>query len=206
MKTIKDMLRDADPVRHEPPGGQEDRARVRQQVLAGASDAPVRSSAWFRTPVGLLAIVALMAVGFVEMRSKVWPGADATLHAAVRFEVRLAETQPAAGLREVTIAGSGDVIYLHDEVVVTNDDISHSRVIDGNDPSHFGVAVTFTAAGAEKMQRATAAHLGSPVAILIDGDVVAAPRIRAPIEGSAVITGNFTRAEAQRIADGMIVR
>jgi len=44
------------------------------------------------------------------------------------------------------------------------------------------------------------------VAILIDGSVVMAPVVRAPIGDSAVISGKYTRAEAERIADGMRLR
>jgi RNA polymerase sigma factor (sigma-70 family) len=40
----------------------------------------------------------------------------------------------------------------------------------------------------------------------IDGAVVMAPVVRSPIGDSAMITGNFTRAEAERIAGGMTVR
>jgi preprotein translocase subunit SecD len=53
------------------------------------------------------------------------------------------------------------------------------------------------------MRQATEAHVGRPVAVLIDGRVVIAPVVRAPIKESATITGSFTRAEAQSIADGI---
>jgi len=35
-------------------------------------------------------------------------------------------------------------VYLHQEIIVTNDDISDSQVIDGETPSRFGVAETGT--------------------------------------------------------------
>ena len=57
--------------------------------------------------------------------------------------------------------------------------------------------------GAERMRQATTTHLGRPVAILVDGGVVIAPVVRSPISDSAVISGNYTRAEAERIADGI---
>jgi preprotein translocase subunit SecD len=41
------------------------------------------------------------------------------------------------------------------------------------------------------------------MAVLVDGRVVMAPVVRSPISGSAVITGNFTRADAERIAEGI---
>ena len=72
--------------------------------------------------------------------------------------------------------------------------------------SGFGVEVTFTPSGAEKISRATASYAGKHIAILIDGQVVALPILRSPINVSAVIGGNLTRTDADRIASGMIGR
>jgi len=66
--------------------------------------------------------------------------------------------------------------------------------------------VEFLPAGAERMRQATAIHLGHPVAILIDGEVVIAPIVRSAISDSAAITGDYTRAEAERIASGVGIR
>jgi preprotein translocase subunit SecD len=96
------------------------------------------------------------------------------------------------------------VVYLHPEVVVTNDDIAFSSVIPGNTPSEqFWIDVRLNAAGAAKMRQATMNHLGRPVAILIDGEVVSAPTVKSPIGAAAVISCDCTRAEAERIAQGM---
>ena len=204
MKTVSDILRDADPLRHEP-HRPEGRDRLREAILAAASGVRVSSSAGVRRPLVLVAAIALLVVG-IAIGSKMWSGGGAALQAAVRFEVRLAEAQPTLGLRPTRIAGTDRVVYIHPEIVVTNDDISQSRVIQGNAPSRFGVAVEFTAAGVDKMRRATAGHIGGPIVILIDGDVVAAPTLRSPISTSAVISGDFTKAEAERIANGMSLR
>lgn len=97
------------------------------------------------------------------------------------------------------------VIYLHPEMIVTNDDIAQSWVLEDG-PDHFGVSVEFLQPGAERMRQATAGHVGRPVAILIDGAVVTAPILRSAISDVAMITGDYTRAEAQRIADGIGIR
>src|ERR1051325_2852014 len=100
-------------------------------------------------------------------------------------------------------AKSDRTVYLHPEVVVTNTDIAFSNVIPGNTPSQqFWIDVRLTAAGADKMRQATRNHLGRPVAILIDGEVVSAPTGKSPIGDAAVISGDFTRAAAERIAAG----
>ena len=57
-----------------------------------------------------------------------------------------------------------------------------------------------------KMRQATANHVGRPMAILIDGVVVMAPVLRVRISTSAVISGDLTQAEAERIVNGISIR
>ena len=98
------------------------------------------------------------------------------------------------------------MIYLHQEVIVTNSDVAQCRVVQGDSASRFGVAVEFNAAGAERMRQATASHIGKPAAVLIDGEVAAAPIVRGPISMLGLISGDYTRAEAERIVGGIGVR
>jgi len=202
MRTVKELLQDADPLRHEPPRSEADREQLRRTILSAASGSSARRRlAWTKVaPVAVAAVVGL-AVVFAMLSS----GGGARLQAAVRFEARLAETRPGPGLREVRV-GPDRTIYLHDDVIVTNEDIVASRVIPGNARSQFHVAVTFNAAGADKMRRATASHIGQLLALLVDGQAISAPTIRAAISTEALITGDFTQAEAERIANGMMVR
>jgi len=205
MDRLNDLLREADPLRLEPRRPPEERDRHRQTVITAAADAaapasPARMRAAFLIAVGVM-VIAVLTVG-----SHIWPQRDAVLQAAVRFEVRLAEEAPAAGLQEVRVASANRVIYLHREVIVSNDDVAGSRVVQGNGPDRFGVNVELNAQGARKMQQATANHIGKPLAILIDGDVVMAPVLRSPISKSALISGDFSKSEAERVANGIGVR
>ncbi len=115
MDNVSDLLREADPLRHEPPL-EEARERVRRAVLAAASGAGPRASLRFpsmRTSAALLAALAVIVLCAAMLGSKIWSGGNATLHAAaVRFEARLADTAFSPGLREARIAGSGGVVYL----------------------------------------------------------------------------------------------
>ncbi len=121
------------------------------------------------------------------------------------LEIRLAEVQAGAGLRDAVIEGSDRHIYLRPETVATGADVASARVVDAGG-GRFSVGVVFSAAGSSRMAAATQAHLGKPVAIILDGRVIAAPTLRSPISGSAVISGNFTRAEADAIAAGLTAR
>jgi len=126
-------------------------------------------------------------------------GALAQTGAPSRMVIRLAETVPAAGLRAVDVPGSSDKVYLHAMPLATWEDVSLVKIInDGN--SQFGVALTFERAAASRMASATAAHIGKPLAILLDGRVVSVSTLKTPIGDSAMITG-ITAALAQQLVE-----
>ena len=202
MSLLGEILRGADPLLHESAPSERERARVRQSVVAAALVRRDLSVRWIGSPAALLAAVVL-GFAFAIAGPHVWPREGTTLHAAVRFEVRLAEDRPQPGLLEARLIGTGRPIYLHESVIVTNADIAGSTLVAENAPSRFGVVVQFTAAGSRKMREATAGHVGRPLAVLIDGEVVSAPVVRGPIGGSAVVSGDYTRVEAERIVNGI---
>ncbi len=202
MKNLNTLLRDADPIGLETPVSPEDRARRRQVILAktfGDRAAADKGKVRRYALPALVALAALAAALLWNMHSPL----VREVHAAVNFEVRLAEDHPAPGLQAAKISGSGQVIYLHDEVVVANGDVERAEVAPGSSPAEFNVSVELTAAGGEKMRSITERNIGKRLAILLDGQVVMAPVIRSPISSSAMITGRFTRAEAERIVNGI---
>jgi preprotein translocase subunit SecD len=201
MKTVSELLRDADPLGYEPPWSSSERRTARRAIVdAPHAVDPASRRAIVMASIGALALITIAIIGTHWARTAV------DVVAAVRFEVRLAEETPTLGLREAAVPETGRRIYLHREVVVTNSDISNAEVVQGGIPSTFSVTVTFNTQGAAKMRRATERHVGRPLAILVDGAVVLVPVIRSPVSGSAVITGNYTKAEAERIAAGILGR
>lgn len=200
MSSLRSRLQDADPLRHEAPRLDAERERIRLTMLRTA--AADRLTSVVRVRVALAAAIAMAAIGVIVLGFQMWVDGTTRLLAAVRFEVRLAEDRPIPGMVVAQLGDSGRLIYLHPESVVSNDDIAQSWVLQ-DDQGRYGVSVQFRPAGAERMRQATAAHVGRPVAILIDGAAVMAPVLRSPISDSAVISGNYTRAEAERIADGI---
>jgi hypothetical protein len=201
MNSVRDILREADPVAHE--GNCDDRlAELRRTILAAQKVRPARAfSPWASSRMTAFAAAAIILV-VAMMGSRSWYGGSATLLAAVRFEVRLAEIMPAPGLQQTTV--DGRVLYLAQTPVVTNVDISSATVIPRS--STYDIDISFTRRGAAKMRKAMAAHIGQPIAILVDDQVVAAPVVRSAISGTeAVITGKFTKAQAERIAKGVVI-
>ncbi len=204
MTLVRDILRDADPLRDDLRYLEHARGRLRRTVVeaAGTDAAPHER---FRSRRAAIALTAAGIGTLAVVGTQLWPGGGATLQAAVRFEVRLAEDLPAPGLTRAQVRGTSRVVYLHPEAVVTNGDIAQSRVIEGGTAGRFNVSVAFSAAGVQKMRQATAAHIGRPVAILLDGEVALAPVVRSAISGAALVSGDFTKAEADRIAEGIAI-
>jgi bla regulator protein BlaR1 len=126
------------------------------------------------------------------------------VQAGTSLEIRLAESLPAAGLREALLDGSDRRVYVRPDAVVTGADITSARVTDAG--GLYSISVTFSDAAATRLAEATKIHVGRPIAILLDGRLISAPTLRSMIRGSAVITGDFTRAEAERIAAGLAPR
>src|SRR5947208_630176 len=134
MKTLTDILRDADPLRAEPARSALAREQLRRAVLSSHPAPIARTLVPRRTlVVGVFAIVCAMVATFAWKRVSV----DAV--AAVQFEARLAETG---------------------QTIVANRDLLRTRVIPGSMPSTYGIELTFTPEGAEKLRRATETHVG----------------------------------------------
>ena len=201
MKEVRNVLREADPLRDEPEVLEAERDRLRQAVLAGV---PAIATAHRRFRLSPAAVVVAAAIVAALGSIQFWP-VRTSLEAAVRFEVRLAEAQPGPGLRAARVADTERVVYLYSSSIASNGDIVKSETSQDDLPGRWRVVVEFSAAAAERMRRATATHVGKPMAVLIDADVVAAPIVRSPFGQSAVISGDYTRAEAERIAQGIRV-
>jgi preprotein translocase subunit SecD len=205
MTELRTLLREADPLECDPVFPPDRRDSIRDAILS----VPARVRDPERAISRRLAIAGAAALA-VFAASLAGPRMGALfvrdLAAAIRFEVRLAEDQPAPGLREAKVAGSNRSVYLYDSVIVSNGDIASAHAVPGSGPSDYSVNIEFNAAGAARMHDATASHVGKLIAILLDGGVVMAPTLRSPISESARITGHFTKPQAERIANGLAGR
>ncbi|MBU0547688.1 MAG: protein translocase subunit SecD [Candidatus Omnitrophica bacterium] len=93
-------------------------------------------------------------------------------------------------------------LLLEKKAVLVGDALTNAEV--RFDQSQFNepiVSLQFNAAGAKKFSEITAANVGRRLAIVLDGKVQSAPRIREAIpSGEAVITGRFDAQVAQDLA------
>jgi hypothetical protein len=202
MIDVGDLLREADPLQDEQGFPQERRDRMREAILSAA--VPVRARNRLvskRLATSGIAALALFAAALAGPRLFV-----RDVEAAIRFEMLLAEDLPAPGLTEAKVADSNRSVYLHSDVIASNGDIASARAFPVPGASDYSVNIEFKAGASARMREATARHVGKPIAILLDGRVVMAPTLRSPISESARITGNFTQARAEKIANGLTGR
>lgn len=123
-------------------------------------------------------------------------------HKPVDFQIRLAESTAGDSLTEAVVAKTDLKVYLHSEVLITRQDIQDARLLKRESNEHV-IELTFTAKGAERMSEATSKNRNKHLAVLINGQVVFAPRIFATISSAAQIMGNFTAVEASDIVRGL---
>jgi preprotein translocase subunit SecD len=120
----------------------------------------------------------------------------------VFLEIRLAEAEPVRGLTfEAPVKGTEKKVHIHYATVVTNGDLLKARVVEIS--GRYEVGVTLTPQGAEKMTYATSRHVGRPLAIILDGDVVAVQTVRQVLGSEFAISGDFAQADAARIVAGL---
>jgi len=88
---------------------------------------------------------------------------------------------------------------LHRRAIITGD-----MLVDANPTFQRGqpvVSFRLDSRGSERFFNVTRDNVGRPFAIVLDGEVISAPRINGPIPGGqAVITGSFTTQEVQDLA------
>jgi SecD-like export protein len=198
MKDTGQILRAADPFVHEGTWTAAERQSVLRAVRHANQEKPETSRRSFM--YGFAAAAATVVAVIVGLE---WPRVIAV--AAVRLEVRLAEEGPGLELEPATVRASGERIYLHRQAVIVNGDIAAAETVQEADAT-FGVVVRLTREGAAKLLQTTRQNVGRRLAIVLDGDVVVVLTVRSPISSSAVISGGYTKAEADRIATGIVGR
>lgn len=135
-----------------------------------------------------------------ELLQVIGQTARLSFHAVVRET-----TDPAVepGLDEVVYPSmdiEGVYYVLERRSVVTGEQLVDSQPsFDQN--GRPAVSFRFNAAGGAAFGSYTAENIGSPFAIVLDGEVISAPVIQSHIAGgSGIITGNFTPEESNRLS------
>lgn len=90
---------------------------------------------------------------------------------------------------------------LHKEPILTGEMLTDARAATSPETGEWVVSFALDGVGARKFGDVTSKNVGKPMAIVLDGRVISAPRISTPIMGgSGQITGRFTAKEANDLA------
>jgi len=134
-----------------------------------------------------------------ELKSLIGTTAELTFNAVLG---QAAEGQEAgAGELVLPAAGQPGLAYVLDRTPVVRGEalVDAQPAFDQN--GRPAVSFRFDASGARVFGAFTAANIGSPFAIVLDGEVISAPVIQSHIPGgSGIITGSFTVEESTELA------
>jgi preprotein translocase subunit SecD len=123
----------------------------------------------------------------------------------VTIEFREGSQSQAAGFVEMTVRGSEVPVYIAQEALLSHRDVERAEVsIRGGGPR---VNIAFTEEGGERFAQVTEQLKGKLLGVLVDGELISATRVMEGITGGmTVITGDFSKEEARRIAAGITLK
>jgi len=106
------------------------------------------------------------------------------------------QAEVAAGTRTAApTAANPDQVF---QTVMTGD-VLQTATARLNSSNTYEIAFLLTSAGSSQFYDYTSTHIGQQMAIVLDGQVLSAPVINAAIRDQGVITGQFTREEAESL-------
>ncbi|SFM11945.1 protein translocase subunit SecD [Shimia aestuarii] len=135
-----------------------------------------------------------------ELKDIIGTTAQLTFHPVVSRSTT-ADTNPGAGNDLFPSLDEEGVYYVVESApVVTGEELVDAQPAFDQNGSP-AVSFRFNPTGARKFGNYTAENIGSPFAIVLDGEVVSAPVIQAHISGgSGIITGRFSVEESTNLA------
>lgn len=102
---------------------------------------------------------------------------------------------------EVLADEQGTLYLVKRRILVSGENLTRASV-DADQSGRPAIGFRFDGQGARRFGEATAANIGRPFAIILDGKVISAPRINTAITGgSGIIEGQFTIAEASEMVN-----
>ncbi|MFZ1727785.1 MAG: protein translocase subunit SecD [Albidovulum sp.] len=135
-----------------------------------------------------------------ELKTLIGTTAQLTFHPVVGRTTNEGEIAPPGNVIYPSLDEKGVFYILEDTPVVTGEELVDARPeFDQN--GRPAVGFRFNTTGARKFGDYTAANIGQLFAIVLDSEVISAPRIQSHIAGgSGIITGNFTVEESTNLA------
>jgi len=105
---------------------------------------------------------------------------------------------------KIMVTKDGKSSYpVSNEVLMSGEYVSEASILK-NESGTYGVSITLNSEGTKKFQELTKKLVGKKLAAIIEGDLIIAPKIMEEISGGRfIISGSFTKEEAEKIARGL---
>lgn len=130
---------------------------------------------WLRTTAIVVASLLLAACQGLGVRA--YDEMLAPSHVA-RVDFYLAQATPAPGLSEQHLPGG--TVWLQGTPVLDRTDLTDAAALLDRQGRHY-VGLRFSTEGSRRLNEISLRNIGKPLAIVIDGQLVAAPRIAEPL-------------------------
>ena len=135
-----------------------------------------------------------------ELKELIGTTAQLTFHPVVGRSTNATEIAPPGAVIYPSLDEEGVFYILEDSPVVSGEELVDARP-DFDQNGRPAVGFRFNTSGARKFGDYTAANIGQLFAIVLDEEVISAPRIQSHIPGgSGIITGNFSVEESTNLA------
>ena len=123
-----------------------------------------------------------------------------TVQARAQFTLNAASDEAVPGWQKMEIEARS--VWVNPKPALTAADIQGAEPATNRNSGQF-VTVVFTETGAQKMRELSTAQMNKLIAMVLDGKVIMAPRVRSVIGNTCVVTGKapagLTTDEVRRI-------
>ncbi len=145
---------------------------------------------------------SLFVCGLIFLAALVAFGANDT-HGPV-FQLRLASSEPSDKAERMILVNKdkfNEVLYVEKKILLDQSAVKSAKAVNDKTRKQASVLIVFTGAGRKQFAEVTRENTGRRLAIIINGQILTAPVIRAEVPGGkAEITGNFDYKEARELA------
>ncbi len=122
-----------------------------------------------------------------------------TANLSFRFIINSSEDN--FGFDKVEFEETGEIVNVSKRIILSGDNLIDAQPRMDNQNNQTIVSFNLDRVGAKRFGKATTQGVGQRLAILLDGKIISAPRVREPIlGGSGQITGDFTFQSATDLA------
>lgn len=124
-----------------------------------------------------------------------------TAKPSVRLALRVCHEKAVAGAEPMLL--EQQTLFVEPDILLSNEHIARAKA-EQDATEAYCILLEMTDEGQRRFAKATSELVDQRIAILVNDEIIAAPIVRSPIlGGSAMISGNYTKEEAQRIATGI---